>query len=356
MAEEILELDDVVDESEEELIPYQYSITSYGADYPVDGLVKRLKNQDIIIPPFQREYIWSIDRASRFVESLLLGLPVPAIFLSKERASQKLLVIDGQQRLRSLQYFYEGVFKPTKTAFNLTSVQKNFLGKGYETLEPESRRRLDDAIIHAIIVRQDEPSEDESSIYYLFERINTGGMQLSPQEIRACIYHGTLCDILRDLNGHQEWRKLIGAVSKRMRDQELILRFFALYEEADTYKKPMKEFLNTYMAKKRKIDRSQAKCLSELFGKTATAIASGIGPRAFRPSRAVNAAVSDAVMVGVARAIQKGIVHGPGKLAAAHAKLMSDDSFKKTVETATTDEENVNRRLAIATEHFGERA
>src|SRR5579862_3973292 len=73
----------------EDYFPVEYSITSYGADYPVDGLVKRIEAGSIYIPKFQRSYVWNIYRASRFIESLLLGLPVPAVFLSKELDSNK---------------------------------------------------------------------------------------------------------------------------------------------------------------------------------------------------------------------------------------------------------------------------
>ena len=98
------EIDESLDEVDE-VVPFKYSITSYGADYPVDSLVKRISMDDILIPNFQRGYVWSLKEASRFVESLLLGLPVPSIFLSREPETQKLLVIDGQQRLSSLRYF-----------------------------------------------------------------------------------------------------------------------------------------------------------------------------------------------------------------------------------------------------------
>ena len=87
--------------------------SSYGADYPVDGLVKRINAEDIYIPEFQRGYVWSLNQASRFIESLLLGLPVPGIFVAKDEETKKLLVIDGQQRLKSLQFFYNGMFRPT---------------------------------------------------------------------------------------------------------------------------------------------------------------------------------------------------------------------------------------------------
>jgi uncharacterized protein with ParB-like and HNH nuclease domain len=112
----------VIDESTEEIVPFQYSITSYGADYPVDSLVNRLEKDIIFIPPFQRSYVWSINQAPRFIESLLLGLPVPGIFLSKEKNTGKLLIIDGQQRLKTLQYFYTGVFHNRKE-FALQHVQ-----------------------------------------------------------------------------------------------------------------------------------------------------------------------------------------------------------------------------------------
>jgi len=95
----------VEDESTDEIVPYKYSITSYGADYPVDSLVSRLERDVIFIPSFQRSYVWSLNQASRFIESLLLGLPVPGVFFSKETETGKLLIIDGQQRLRTLQYF-----------------------------------------------------------------------------------------------------------------------------------------------------------------------------------------------------------------------------------------------------------
>jgi len=183
-----------------EYIPYQYSITSYGADYTIDGLVRRIQKGDIIVPRFQRSFVWSYLQASRFIESLLLGLPVPGIFFSKEYGSEKLLVIDGQQRLRTLQFFYEGQFKPTGQVFELKGVQPEFEKKTYETLAVEDRRRLDDSVMHATIVKQDKPEEDNSSIYYIFERLNTGGTLLMPQEIRSSIFQGELNDLLKELN------------------------------------------------------------------------------------------------------------------------------------------------------------
>ena len=222
----------VEDESdiEQRVAPQTYEITTYGADYDVEGLVKRMVRDDIVIPDFQRAYVWNQDEASRLVESLLLGLPVPGIFLARERDTHKLLVIDGQQRLKSLLLFFQGVFKPNSgdkgKEFSLTMVQTKFLGKTYETLDAEDRRRLNDSIIHATIVKQETPNDDDTSIYHIFERLNNGGRRLSSQEIRAAIYHGSLMNIIPKLNLYPSWRESFGKVNARLKDQELILRLY----------------------------------------------------------------------------------------------------------------------------------
>jgi len=108
-------------------------------------------------------------KADRFIESLLLGLPVPGIFLVKE-ATGRLLVLDGHQRLFTLRAFYDGVINGVE--YRLENVQEKFIGKRYRDLDVEDRRRLDDSIIHATVVRQDVPTDDQSSIYVIFERLN----------------------------------------------------------------------------------------------------------------------------------------------------------------------------------------
>lgn len=223
---------DDVDE-EQATTPYRFTVTSYGADYPVDGLVKRLKAGDIAIPTFdpeveptadiegfQRQFVWTKPQCDRFIESLLLGLPVPGIFLVKQQDG-RLLVLDGQQRLRTLAAFYGGVLRGRE--FRLENVQERYKKLSYAELAVEDRRRLDDSIIHATIVRQEEPSDDQSSVYLVFERLNTGGTTLHPQEIRVALYRGPLIRLLRTLNENTDWRALYGNRSNRLKDQELIL-------------------------------------------------------------------------------------------------------------------------------------
>ena len=119
--------------------------------------------------------------------------------------------------------YYQGVINGKE--YSLASVQDRFVGKRYKDLDTEDRRRLDDSIIHATVVRQDEPSEDQSSIYVIFERLNTGGVNLQPQEIRVALYHGEFVRVLQDLNDNTAWRILYGAksqASKRYGDDSTI--------------------------------------------------------------------------------------------------------------------------------------
>lgn len=344
--------DEPIEESlEDEVAPFTYSISSYGADYPVDALVRRIQDGSISIPQFQRGFVWKPKQASRFVESLLLGLPVPGIFLSKEQGSRALMVIDGQQRLRTLQYFYNGSF-PDDRPFELTGVQRRFEGLMYNSLPIEGRRQLDDSILHATIVKQDEPSEDESSIYYIFERLNTGGTLLQPQEIRACIYHGAFNDRLGELNLYPQWRQIYGKISDRMRDQELILRFLALYFQADSYQRPMKGFLNRFMARNRTLQRYSHEQVTAVFCNAIGSIADFIGPSAFRPKRALNAAIFDAVMVGVSRRLSSNPIRSGEQFRSQYDSLMANDEFTAAVTTGTSGEEVVRARMELATAAF----
>lgn len=348
-----------------EIIPYTYSITSYGADYPVDSLVKRISNGDIIVPKFswdkpsdteivgfQRQYVWPRSKADRFIESLLLGLPVPGIFLVKE-PSGILLVLDGHQRLFTLHAYYQGVINGKE--YRLSNVQERFVGKRYKDLDVEDRRRLDDSIVHATVVRQEEPSEDQSSIYVIFERLNTGGVNLQPQEIRIALYHGDFVRVLQDLNERSAWRRLYGPRSRRLKDIEMILRSFAFIFYAGHYRSPMKDFLNRYMATNRHLEKQPENELQDLFEKTTTALLEAVGVKAFRPRRAVNAAVIDSVMTGVARRIlDRGAIKDKQSMKEQFELLLKNTEYIAAIETGTSQEQNVDTRLRLAQEAFSE--
>lgn len=339
-------------EMEYDVLPYKYKITSYGADFTVDSLVKRFEEGSIEIPEFQRSYVWNTKQASRFIESLLLGLPVPGIFLSREKSTEKLLVIDGQQRLTTLKFFYSGHFNQKNTIFKLQNVQPSFEGKTYATLSPEDKRRLDDSIIHATIIKQDVPSEDDSSIFFIFERLNTGGVLLSAQEIRSAIYHGNFDMLLDRLNSNKDWRDLYGNYAKHLRDQELILRFFALLDGWMKYSKPIKAFLNAYMAKNRNITRTKQDKLSKTFSDTLKIINDNLGNRAFRIKTQPTAALIDAIMIGTAQRLKKTKPVNKEKMRRAFDDLMRDTEFVNAITKSTSDEDKVKLRIKKAIKSF----
>jgi hypothetical protein len=351
----------VVDEAavEDKPAPLRYAITSFGADFDIEGVVKRLERGEILIPTFQRGYIWNIKEASRFIESLLLGLPVPGVFLAREETSNKFLVIDGQQRLKTLQFFFSGVFNPkegetSQKVFQLVDVQPEFEGRTYEKLSEKDRRQLNNSILHATIVKQDEPEDENTSIYHIFERLNSGGRRLAPQEIRTAIYHGTFVDLLKSLNRDAAWRKLYGNPSPRLKDQELILRFFALLHEADTYERPMSEFLSRFTAKHRSIEPLFAEEWRKLFVRTSDTISQALNGRAFRPERSLNAAVFDSVMVGTAKRLEKGPIENLAALSEAYDKLLEDPTYLEETSRSTADEKFVKDRLQKATSAFAD--
>ena len=338
------------DYADETVAAKQYTITGYGADYDVEGIVRRLQRGDIEIPDFQRAFVWSKGKASRFIESLLMGLPVPGIFLYRDKGSQILRVIDGQQRLMSLQYYFEGKFADSKRKFALQSLESRFNGLAYVELPDEDKRRLNDSIIHASIIQQEAPDDNGSSQYSIFERLNTTSTPLSPQEIRSAIYGGQLNDLILELNELEAWRTLFGNRSTRKRDEELILRFLALYFSFDSYQPPMKSFLNQFMSDNEEMEDCEISEMRRVFNNTARVILAKLDARAFKPRRPLNAAVQDSLMIGIARRLEQGQISA--EISEEYQGLMQNEEFRDLIYSQTSHLENVRRRIQLATETF----
>ena len=345
-------LDGVEDESlKDHAKSIQFSISSYGVDYTVDTLIKRVKTNAFFVPPFQRDYVWSQAHASAFIESLLLGLPVPGIFLYKEPGTSRHLIIDGQQRLKSLHYFInEKTFMDRK--FRLLDVTDPWNAKTYDELTDADRLRIEDSVIHTTVFQQDEPRKGDQSVYYVFQRINSGGIRLSSQEIRSCVNYGQFASLIRELNNNEAWREIYGVPNRRLKDQELILRFLALEFAVKDYSRPMSVFLNKFMEDYRTLPGDAAKEFKFAFEETITLAARVLGDRPFRPERAINAAVFDGVMVGLSRRRASGPIKRPQRIKDAYDALLTKKEFRQSYERATADEENVKARIRLATESF----
>lgn len=356
-----LNVEDVVESDASQA--QRFSITSYGADLSVFDLVRRI-GQDLLIPPaFQRKFVWSQKQASRFIESILMGLPVPGIFLYGQKGRQQ-LIVDGQQRLMTLDRYLKGVWETrnrqqgdreiqTVTPFKLVDVAAPWDGKTFAELDDEEQEVINSYLIHATMFRQDGEASTGRSIYEVFERINTGGSRLSPQEIRSCVSHGPFVEFLNNLNSVPEWREIYGRPSPRIKDEELILRFFALMDRGASYKRPMANFLDKYLEDYKDITERDQRAKRQMFVSTVGAIHSAIGPRkAFRPDNALNAAVFDAVMVGCATLLNTGRTFDAGHIKRAYDDLLADGEFQSAYKRATADDESVKTRLNKAVHYF----
>jgi len=234
-----------------------FKISSWGADLSFRELISRYDEDELVKPELQRNYVWDKTEASRFIDSVLLGLPVPSIFLAKTK-DEKLLIIDGYQRFMTVRDYVKGIFSKDKSVFKLSRSEKiheRWRGKAFLELSDDEQRKIRNTTIHAIIFMQQHPVSGDTSLYQVFERINSSGRTLLPQEIRNCIYQGPINSLLFELNSNKNWRSLWGTEvpDERMRDLEHILRFFAisdkeiLFSEKVPTRISLKKYLNQYM-------------------------------------------------------------------------------------------------------------
>lgn len=323
------------------------NVDYYGADFPVDVLVKRMEEGDFIIPGFQRKYVWKDEEASRFIESLLIGLPTPALFVAKDKFSNQYIVIDGQQRLKTLQYFYKESF-PDGKIFKLKGVIPAFNGLSYSSLSLSQRRALANAIIHCIIISE---NYDSIGIYHLFERLNTTGTSLNPQEIRNAIYHGLFSDLIQELSSHEIWKQLYKEKEDdRAVDQELILRFLALHYDLDKYKGNMVDFLNNFMLKNQNLDVISKVEIKYIFLNTVQFLKNCIGEKVFFHNNKFSTTLFESVMVTVARESTENLECEHFKKF--YSSLINDKNFWSLSRSATTSKQNLLKRLELTREIY----
>lgn len=275
----------------------EYDLTSSPNDFNVITIYSYLKNGVIRIPAIQRNFVWDIKRSSKLIESLILGLPVPQIFLYEE-SKNVFSVIDGQQRLMSIYYFINQRFPrdekrvelrkiiaekgevPTnilhddryfvdfKLNFPITvpGITNKFSNLKYETLG-EYKNSFEFRPIRNVIVKQNSPKDDNSAMYEIFNRLNTGGVNLQPQEIRASLYHSKFFEMLYKINELPQWRKILTTpdADEHSKDIEILMRSFALLIDAQNYKPPLTKFLNSFSKKCQKNSNEQNEYLEKLF-------------------------------------------------------------------------------------------
>lgn len=297
------------------------TVKTQDIEYDLETLVKRLKNNTIKLnPEYQRRHRWPDDVSSRLIESLLLNIPIPVVFISQDidvdeetdKSVARYTVIDGQQRLTAVRDFMTGSLELTGL-----DILKELNGSKVKDLPPFLMRRLEDRTIRCLRI---DSTLDPQVKYDIFERLNTGSVKLEPQELRNAVARGPFNDLIKELAANADFRSLLQIPEKdpgsspkvkKMEDMELVLRFFALrggvYNESRSV--GFKDFLTVKMNEFNKLPLDELKIMGREFKFCISAIKEKLGSAAFSKHRvengvslkrmsSFNAAVYDALMVG----------------------------------------------------------
>jgi len=245
-----LEFEQPLDEDNEliEIPPSKRSIYTDQGDPEIESLYGKYKRGKLLVQPdFQRHYVWDITKASRLIESVLLDIPLPVVYLSEGKDGKE-YVIDGQQRLTAFFSFIDGQF-PDRKDFKLSGLRVfTELNKiSFKEMNDDLQDKIRYYKIRTITFRK----ESESDLRFeIFERLNTGAVSLNDQELRNCTYRGPYNELLKELSQDKDFMHILGlnAPDRRMKDVELVLRFAAFYHATYLkYKSPIKKFLNQDM-------------------------------------------------------------------------------------------------------------
>jgi len=378
--------DDYASEEDEDIEVLEYDITSTPNDFNVTTLFHFVESGAVVVPGFQRHFVWDIRRSSKLIESLILGLPVPQLFLY-EKGKNKFLVIDGQQRLMSIYYFIKQRY-PRKekrgelrlifdkhgripdevlhddaffTNFRLQlparlPAQPNpFARKSYSTLG-DAKLQLDLRPIRNVIVKQNSPDNDDSSVFEIFSRLNSGGMNLTPQEIRLSLYHSEFYDHLMHLNAHDAWRRILATNDPDLhqKDVEILLRMFAMLLDHQAYSPSMMKFLNQFSKKSQKHEPAQNQYIGQLF-ESFLESAAELPANAFlsKKTKRFSIALIEAVFTAAAESAftERRLING--RLSSEEIDALADDEeFQNAATKSSTTSANVATRLRLGKKHI----
>jgi 5-methylcytosine-specific restriction endonuclease McrA len=348
-----------MDEKSEEgyQIPLKERIVhTEASEPPIKDLVDRINKGKLDVQAeFQREYVWENkpELKSKLIESVLLKVPIPAIYTA-ELSDGKEIVVDGQQRLRTFVEFCK------KDGFRLSRLKilENLNGKAYTDLTSVLQDKIDTYPIRVVkILKESHPDIK----FDIFERLNRGSVKLSDQELRNCIYRGSFNNLLKKLRQNEDFLEIqnLAKPDKRMKDAERILRFFAFCDKGiQNYKSPLKGFLNEYMENKRELLDKESQEKTELFKKCVELCKSVFGELLGRRwiqeeeddlngylSIVFNEGIFDAQTIGFIDYSKHDIMSKAQIIKDAFIDLVSTKPFIETVEIGTYDTKNTKKRM-----------
>lgn len=284
MTSEVSELNFEEEINEDILVPEKDNqIFTKITDPEVISLYNKHKKGHLILQPdFQRQYVWDSTKASKLIESAILQIPLPIVYLSEEKDGKE-YVIDGQQRLTSFFAFIDGLF-PDGRQFKLIglNVHAELNGKKFNELTDDLQNKINSYGVHTITFLK---NSSENLKFEIFERLNTGSVQLNDQELRNCLYRGNFNIALKEMASDPDFMYICGLKipDKRMKDVELVLRFSAFYHKTYLkYKAPIRNFLNIEAQEKRVISDKELLELKSAFKNACQIIRSLLDKNAFK--------------------------------------------------------------------------
>lgn len=327
--------------------PEQRRLHTETADLTVSSLHGLLSNGKIVVPEFQRGYVWNRTQASKLIESLIIQCPIPVIYFSQQ-PDNTLIVVDGNQRLMTIKLFLNDGF-PLQ---GLTTYPE-LNNYSWSQLDPRFRDHINNRTIRCITILKDTHPQIKFDV---FERLNTGSVKLNGQELRHGINHGPLMEGIDDLTKNETWKRLSGIKQdKRMKGAELILRFFAMRYNREKYEKPLSSFLDAFSATNKSISDQNWNTWRTEFLSTLDLVEHYLGKQSFKiltaegvAAGSFNSAVFDAQMVGFAETSSNAIRNKNADVAAVRAAiagLFGHQQFGMSVQRATSDESSVAIRI-----------
>ncbi|URD59895.1 DUF262 domain-containing protein [Sphingomonas sp. KRR8] len=226
--------------AEAEIVDRSRRIEFYMTEYSVELLAAKMDRGEFVIPAYQREFTWEPKRKSRFIESLIMGLPVPFLFFW-EMENGRLEIVDGSQRLRTLHEYIVGGLELGELD-ELPSLQ----GTRFADLSTSRQRKIKNRSIRGIVLNE---HADDQARFDMFERINTGSKVANTAEVRRGALRGPFLDLVLELSRSALFAKLAPVSGKSERErirEELVTRFFAYSDGLEGYRERPAQFLFEY--------------------------------------------------------------------------------------------------------------
>lgn len=338
--------------------PEQRKLHTETYDFTVETIVEKMGDGSIFVPKFQRRYVWSDAQASRLIESLIIQCPIPVIYLNQE-SNETLSVIDGNQRLTTIRKYFSNEFKLK----GLTAYPE-LEGSRFFELDPRFQRHIQNRTLRCIVILKDTHPQVKFDV---FERLNSGATKLTPQELRHGLYFGDLMSLATKTVKDSSFLTALEIKNdKRMKAEELVLRFWALSENFDNYKKPLATFINEFSDTNRKLTNPRKSALQENFTDTLELVRESLGDLAFKVfdrklevTSSFNSALYDALMVGFYQLSKNNNLAKKSQhqsQAVLGSLIETDEKFRRSIGVATSDESQVRYRTQAIKLAFGKRA